>query len=214
MAGNGKRGGPGDRVLESRHLVGLFLGVVLLCAVFFTLGYFMGRTQYTGAVIAATTTKTSTPFQPAAKAVGKLIPEAKPSAEPSWPDPEPTKPAEKYVETHAPAKPVAVPSAVPAVVPSKNSKSSKTATPKEPPRFQPPANAKNSIVLQVAATKQQRDALEMADVLQKKKFTSFVTSSSADNFYHVQVGPYADVASAEKARHALEQLGFKPIIKH
>ena len=34
MAGGGKRGG--DRVLESRHLVGLFLGVVLLCGVFFT----------------------------------------------------------------------------------------------------------------------------------------------------------------------------------
>src|SRR6204780_1101972 len=52
MAGSGKRGG-GDRVLESRHLVGLFLGVVLLCGVFFTLGYVMGRTQYGGAVHAA-----------------------------------------------------------------------------------------------------------------------------------------------------------------
>src|SRR5271155_4862611 len=52
MAGNSKRGG-GDRVLESRHLVGLFLGVVLLCGVFFTLGYVMGRTQYGGPVHAA-----------------------------------------------------------------------------------------------------------------------------------------------------------------
>src|SRR6202044_2331957 len=49
MAGSGKRGG-GDRVLESRHLVGLFLGVVLLCGVFFTLGYVMGRNQYGGSV--------------------------------------------------------------------------------------------------------------------------------------------------------------------
>ena len=49
MAKNGKRGG-GDRILESRHLVGLFLGVVLLCGVFFTLGYVMGRTQYGGPV--------------------------------------------------------------------------------------------------------------------------------------------------------------------
>ena len=36
----------GDRVLESRHLIGLFVGVVILCAVFFTLGYVMGRSQY------------------------------------------------------------------------------------------------------------------------------------------------------------------------
>ena len=44
MAGSGKRGA-GERILESRHLVGLFLGVVLLCGVFFTLGYVMGRTN-------------------------------------------------------------------------------------------------------------------------------------------------------------------------
>src|SRR5271154_4798984 len=55
MAGNGKRGGGGDRILESRHLVGLFLGVVLLCGVFFTLGYVMGRTQFGGSVHAADT---------------------------------------------------------------------------------------------------------------------------------------------------------------
>jgi hypothetical protein len=53
MASSGKRGG-GDRVLESRHLIGLFLGVVLLCGVFFTLGYVMGHTQYGGSVHAET----------------------------------------------------------------------------------------------------------------------------------------------------------------
>jgi hypothetical protein len=48
MAASAKRGG--DRVLESRHLVVFFLGVVLLCGVFFTLGYVMGKTQYGGSV--------------------------------------------------------------------------------------------------------------------------------------------------------------------
>ena len=46
MAGTNGRQNGGERVLESRHLVGLFLGVVLLCGVFFTLGYVMGKTQY------------------------------------------------------------------------------------------------------------------------------------------------------------------------
>ena len=40
-------------MLESRHLVSLFLGVVLLCGVFFTLGYVMGHNQYGGPVHAA-----------------------------------------------------------------------------------------------------------------------------------------------------------------
>src|SRR5271170_6317056 len=67
MAGNGKRGG-GDRVLESRHLVSLFLGVVLLCGVFFTLGYVMGHNQYGGPVHAADSMDNSSPsVRPAPK---------------------------------------------------------------------------------------------------------------------------------------------------
>src|ERR1700685_4519059 len=67
MAGNGKRGG-GDRVLESRHLVSLFLGVVLLCGVFFTLGYVMGHNQYGGPVHAADSLESGAPsVRPSAK---------------------------------------------------------------------------------------------------------------------------------------------------
>src|SRR5689334_17301338 len=58
MAKGGRRGG-GDRILESRHLVGLFLGVVLLCGVFFTLGYVMGHNQYGGAVHAESPVRAS-----------------------------------------------------------------------------------------------------------------------------------------------------------
>src|SRR5580692_3080257 len=53
MARRSGRRGSGDRVLESQHLVGLFVGVVLLCAVFFSLGYVMGKSQYGGSVHAA-----------------------------------------------------------------------------------------------------------------------------------------------------------------
>src|SRR5277367_4641323 len=214
MAGNGKRGG-GDRILESRHLVGLFLGVVLLCGVFFTLGYVMGRTQFSGAVHAAPA-ETQSKYPPS----GAIS--SKPTKEP--PVSTNTKPVNCWADCDsktadrpdvmAPSKPVAS-------APVKADKTSNTAAPasakpasaKEPPRFQPPVLAKNSIVLQVAATKQQRDALDMADMLQKKKFPSFVANSPADAFYHVQVGPYPDLASAETAKHALEQLGFKSIIK-
>jgi len=41
--GNSRRSG--ERVLGSGHLVGLFLAVVVLCCVFYTLGYVMGRSQ-------------------------------------------------------------------------------------------------------------------------------------------------------------------------
>jgi cell division septation protein DedD len=45
MASREKKGG-GDFVLESRHLVGLFMLLVVIFAVVFTLGYLMGRSQY------------------------------------------------------------------------------------------------------------------------------------------------------------------------
>ena len=41
-------------MLESRHVIGLFLVMMLFSAGFFTLGYFMGRDQYGGQVRAAT----------------------------------------------------------------------------------------------------------------------------------------------------------------
>jgi cell division septation protein DedD len=218
MAGNGKRGGGGDRVLESRHLVGLFLGVVLLCGVFFTLGYVMGRTQFSGAVKADNNSSgpklpTLSPVSPKPPKKEVEAPESGKSV-PDWPDSD--KAPNTRPELTSPSKPASAPA-----IPVSSSKNAKGPAPaakpavavKEPPRFQAPALAKNSIVLQVAATKQQRDALDMADILQKKKFPAFVANSPADAFYHVQVGPYPDMASAETAKHALEQLGFKSIIK-
>src|ERR1700680_4391511 len=45
MASTEKKSG-GDFVLESRHLVGLFLLLVVIFGVVFTLGYLLGRSQY------------------------------------------------------------------------------------------------------------------------------------------------------------------------
>ena len=51
----GKKRGAGERVLESRHVIGLFLLMLVFSAIFFTLGYVMGRSQYDGQVRAANT---------------------------------------------------------------------------------------------------------------------------------------------------------------
>src|SRR5580698_8289199 len=55
MAIRGNRGGGGDRVLESRHVIGLFLLMLVFSGVFFALGYVMGRNQYDGQVRAEST---------------------------------------------------------------------------------------------------------------------------------------------------------------
>jgi DedD protein len=233
MAGGSGRRSGADRVLESRHLVGLFLGVVLLCGVFFTLGYVMGKTQYGGAVHASESI-TKTPL-------GERGPDASPdsasdspdvapgrSAHPSSSTPPTTdKPAgsapsasewdfytqkkSEHLETAAPKSS----SPAPVISPAISARSVDTA-PKAvqtAARYQAPHLVKGSIVLQIAALTRQGDALAMADELQQKKFPAFVVTPAADNFYRVQVGPYADEHAADTAKAALDRAGFKAITK-
>jgi DedD protein len=218
MAGSGKRGG--DRVLESRHLVGLFLGVVLLCGVFFTLGYVMGKTQYSGAVHAASSRDFTAPVRSA---------KAKPSSAgtQSAASSSSTNPNEwdfygkkqdnddHLVQSAKNSSPWPSPpsSAAPvAIQPSPRPKPSARETPAAA-RFRVPPLLKGSIVLQVAALRHEGDAVAMAGMLQKKRFPAFVVLPASDNFYRVQVGPYRSERAAESSRHALERAGFKAIIK-
>ena len=50
MAAGGRRASVGDRVLEGRHVIGLFFLMLLFSGVFFTLGYVMGRKEFEGQV--------------------------------------------------------------------------------------------------------------------------------------------------------------------
>lgn len=210
--GNGKRGG-GERVLESRHLVGLFLGVVLLCGVFFTLGYVMGRTQYGGPVHASDAGEKGAPVKPSpVKAKETLPPSATPPGEWDFY----SKKDQNHLESvpKAPAASSAHSSDVSAKsTPVPAAPVSKPVAPSNAARFQPPKMLKGAIVVQVAALTRESDALAMADAAQQKKFPAFVVAPTTDNFYRVQVGPYPDQQSAEAAQHALERAGFKTIIK-
>ncbi len=209
MAGSAKRGG-GERVLESRHLVGLFLGVVLLCGVFFTLGYVMGRNQFGGSVHAESTTKNTASSSPKSK------PADAPAATTDWDFYDKNKDT-THLEPPAAAMKSAPPASTPTKTTANNSTPAATAKPSandaKTARLQQPAIPKSAILLQVAALRRQSDALEMAEAIQQKRFPCFVATPSSDNYYRVQVGPYQDVAAAESAKRSLEQLGFKPIIK-
>ena len=217
MGGNGKRGG-GDRVLESRHLVGIFLGVVLLCGVFFTLGYVMGRTQFGGAVHAEGGTPSVAPSRPS-PAKAKETPAVPAPANTEWDfyakkdttHMEPA-PKENVPKSNAPSTVPAVATKTQGAPPAATAKP--VAVPaKLPASYQPPRLPKGSIVLQVAALKREGDALKMADEIQQKRYPAFVIMLPGDGLYHVQVGPYGDLKSAENAKRTHEQTGFKSIIK-
>jgi DedD protein len=214
-----RRGSRGDRVLESRHLIGLFVGVVILCAVFFSLGYVMGRSQYSGSVQAA-----YLPRHAATPAINreKVEPkEAAPAPGGEWDfyANKNNNQLEKPAPAPAPSKILPAPSEAPAIAATRPAANPSSAMPKavlRPTRanVSKAAVPGNTIVLQVAAVTRQGDAVAMAEALQHKKFAAFVVPPSTDNLYRVQVGPYPDDRAAENAQSALDRAGFKAIIKH
>ncbi len=199
--------------VESRHLVGLFLGVVVLCGVFFTLGYVMGRSQPDGNVLAADF-KPVGPPTPASGDPTVKSNEAKPAvpAPSEWRFPEAAEPGKPAAKLEV--KPAAKDSATlrpPAVASAALSKPAPAAPVKS--KTAAPRVAKGSILLQVAALSRESDALILADALQQKNFPAFVAVPGGDNLYRVQVGPYGDKESADLAQKALQREGFKAIVK-
>ena len=202
-------------VMESRHLLGVFLGVVVLCGVFFTLGYVMGRTQYETSVRAAAVNPhpaDAAPKSTPAPQTGKSAPIPAPtdwtfpSAAESKKPPERLKPVEPK-----PASTAASASAPRGPAPEAAKPASKTAASKTLGKA--PLIPRGAYVLQVAALTREGDALALAEALQKKGYPAFLLTPAGDNLYRVQVGPYADAASSEKARRGLEREGFKTIAK-
>jgi DedD protein len=210
MASRGNRGGAGDRVLESRHVIGLFMLMLLFSGVFFALGYVMGRNQYDGQVRAATNPR-ATPdagVAPKPDVAPKRVNHAPVSTEP--PSDPATQPSSDWGFYNAgktspddnlrPTPPAAAAKTIPAAARSKIPSGANTSA--------------GAYTVQVAALKKESDALALANSLQRKKFPAFVVSPQADKYYHVQVGPYADPKSAEAAKKGLEGAGFKAIVKH
>jgi len=217
MASKEKKNG-GDFVLESRHLVGLFMLLVVIFGVVFTLGYLMGRSQYDSKVRAAVGPPPGidTPDSPStAKSKNKPEPEnaqvQKKSSD--WDFYHSADPQSSADHLQPPPKSVTA-SAQPAAAPKPTAASSKAPVPaKSSSGTDGPLIPKGSIMLQVAAVLHQDDALALAQALQQKKFPAFVITPGADKLYRVQVGPYADNQAASAARQQLEAKGFKSIIK-
>ena len=68
--------------------------------------------------------------------------------------------------------------------------------------------------MQVAAVSRQEDAESLVEALKKKQYPAFTANNpSADKFYRVQVGPYADLKDAEAMRARLIGDGYNPIVK-
>jgi septal ring-binding cell division protein DamX len=224
MASGGKRGNAGERVLEGRHVIGLFMLMLLFSGVFFTLGYVMGRNQYDGQVRASTNPRgfPERDVQPKPEVAPKPS-NKKPAPESQADTPAPAKSDWEFYhagdsnKTDDHLKPVAAPSINPSATPAVG-KSGNPAKQQPGPISKSigiaPQGVAGGINLQVAALTKESDAMALANTLRKKNFPTFVQSPQGDKYYHVLVGPYADQKAVDNARKGLEVAGFKAIVKH
>lgn len=214
-------------MLEGKHVIGLFLLMLVFSGLFFTLGYVMGHNQYDGQVRAATSnSRTGEPaYMP------KSEPAPKKSLEPPVIDAE-TDPATSdkvwdFSHTATPAKPEPrlepapkpAPVAPPPAAKTVNAKSkaeSPTASIKNAKSTtNVPMTSNGSYLLQVAALTKQDDALAIASSLQKRHFAAYVAPPQRDKFFRVQVGPFKDQKMADAAKKGLEGAGYKAFyVKH
>jgi len=190
--------------LGTAKLLGLFFGLVMVCAVFFALGYTLGRKSDAGLNTASaaaplqTTTKGPKPpgsaTEPAAPMTFyKAVEQKDASAQ--------LTPATSTDSAPAPGTPATSSPATPAP-PSANPADPMAAIPT------------SGYFVQVAAVSKQDDAEALVDALKKKQYPAFVAiNTSTDKLFRVQVGPFGDIKDAEGMRSRLINDGYSPILK-
>jgi len=174
-----------ELVLGNRQLLSGFFIVVILFAVFFVMGYFVGRNTAPPAKVADATTP----------AAGNTTTDTRP---------QPTAPTAPPQQTPPPAA-----ERTPAEEPAAETPPARAPQPKP----QPPADAPlaSGTYLQVMAVRRE-EAEVVARTLKDKGFSpSFETAPTG--LTRVLVGPYTDQASLGKAKADLENAGFHPIVK-
>jgi cell division septation protein DedD len=187
--------------LGTGKLLVLFFGLVGICALFFALGYSLGRKSEPG--ITTASAATTPPIAPGTSKTSSGSAATPPmtfykSVEQKDANPELTPATDAKTETGAsPA------SATPAQTAPANTPDPTTTLPSAAGYF-----------VQVAAVSKQEDADALVDALKKKQYPAFVAAPvPTDKLFRVQVGPFSDIKDAEAMRTRLIADGYSPILK-
>lgn len=174
--------------LGTGKLLGIFFALAIVCAVFFTMGYLLGKSTAAGGrteIVGSMPTGGSATGKPSA--VNKA-PEA------SSPSPVADN---STSQNNAPAATSNAPS---------NSGSPATSTDIR-------SSSNGTFMVQVAAVSKQEDAEILVSALRKKQYPVFISNSSSDALFHVQVGPFTSQQDAEAMKNRLSADGYNAIVK-
>jgi len=208
-----------ELVLGNRQLLSGFFIVVVLFAVFFVMGYIVGRNSapmqpQVASREAANTVATAAGARPQAASGNTPAPQTTPPAATpktetaggtaSQSQPAPETAVESGVKPETPAAPPATPAA-PVATPA-----APVAAPAET-AAKPAEPAEGETYLQVASVKEEV-AETVVRTLRDKGFPA-TTSPGPPGRTRVLVGPYTDLAKLGQAKAELERLGFAPFVK-
>jgi cell division septation protein DedD len=174
--------------LGTGKLLGIFFALALICAVFFTMGYLLGKSTAAGGrteIVGSVGSGSST---------------AKPSAVNKVPE----VPA-------AAASPDA--SAQPGIASPPSNSSPAGAQPSPPPATEVKTGSGGTFMVQVAAVSKQEDAEILVSALRKKQYPVFIANSAGDALFHVQVGPFTSQQDADTMKNRLSADGYNAIVK-
>jgi hypothetical protein len=215
--------GEKELVLGTKQLLTIFFVAMLLCGVFFAMGYVVGGNSAKS--LSAAATAAATDSSPAPVTEGKR---EEPSAPATIADPAGAVPASVDPGGSLPAAEPKVsdnPVAAGAQPPPVNAQSYTTPVPAEVTRTPPAAStqapaatgivvsemAKGASYLQVTAVGRP-SADELVKMLRKKDFPVILAESSKSTLFRVLVGPYRSTLSLRDAKERLKSLGFDNLI--
>lgn len=197
--------------LGTAKLLGLFFGLVGICAVFFALGYTLGRKSDSGLAAATTLAplRAANGVKPGGSGAASTPMTFYKAVEQQNANPQLTSAAAVAATTDASRQQTAA-SSTSSAGSSSSGESVQTSNPPDP---MAPVPATGYFV-QVAAVSKQDDADALVDALKTKLYPAFVASNSTiDKLFRVQVGPFGDIKEAETMRSRLISDGYNPILK-
>ncbi len=202
--------------LGTGRLLGLFFGLVVVCALFFGFGYTLGRgtSKQSGSIVAQETTPGSinSTAKPGASGAAQPAPARTGDCTSTGSD---CSSAASSSTQNAQTQDLSFYKSVEQKdAPTQLEKPQDTAK-NVPPELKAPAASTvgTGYMVQVAAVSKQEDADLLKNALQSKQYPVVVTSLPNDKLFHVQVGPFADMKDAEAIKTRLTNDGYTPILK-
>ena len=191
--------------LSTGKLLGIFFALAIICGVFFTMGYLLGKSTSAGGrtEIVATVPSGSTAGKPNAgnktpETTTQTCPPGSPNCASATNASSDTGSAGKAADQQTSSQ-------------TSGNKADQSAAQSGGTDVKNGANS--SFMVQVAAVSKQEDAEILVNALRKKQYPVFIANSAGDPLFHVQVGPFSEKKDAEAMRTRLSGDGYNEIVK-